>query len=319
MKTLQKIWRSLIALCLVALVIFAGADDALAKRGGGRIGGGAFRRAPAPTRAIRPSNSYGGYRPVPVPIPSYGYGYGGGLSFFPYIPFVFGGGGSLFSLLVVVVIAGAVLQVFRGIGGQGITQVDNKVTLAKVQVGLLAGAKKLQNDLSSLAETADTSDSTGLALILREATVSLLRHPEYWIYVRSAKEVTQFDRAEQKFQALTMSERSKLSAEVVTNINSRISSLPVAGSVLEKLNEQLNEDPSEYVVVTLLVATSGDTLSNMTADVRNAQGLQEALAALGSIPSDRLLALEVLWEPQSPDYTLSNDQILSVYPDLVRL
>jgi uncharacterized membrane protein len=160
MKTLQKIWRSLAVLCLVALVIFTGADAALAKRGGGRIGGGAFRRAPAPTRNLRPSNGYNGYRAVPVPVPSYGYGFGGG-SFFPFIPFMFGGGGSLFSLLVVVAIAGAVLQVFRGIGGQGITQLDNKVTLAKVQVGLLAGAKKLQNDLSLLAETANTSDNAG--------------------------------------------------------------------------------------------------------------------------------------------------------------
>ncbi len=319
MKTLQKIWRSLIALCLVGLVIFAGADDALARRGGGRIGGGAFRRSPAPTRVIRPSRPSGStYNNYQV-APSYGYGYGGGLSFFPFIPFMFGGGGSLFSLLVVVAIASAVLQAFRGIGGQGITRVDNKVTLVKLQVGLLAGAKKLQSDLSALAETADTSDNDGLSLILREATVSLLRHPEYWIYVRSAKEVSQFDQAEQRFQSLTMSERSKLNAEVVTNVNARKNSLPVVGSALEKQNEKLSEDPSEYVVVTLLVATTGDALANMTADVRNTQDLQKTLAALGSIPSDRLLALEVLWEPQSPDYTLSSDQVLSVYPDLVRL
>jgi uncharacterized membrane protein len=316
MKSLDKIWRSLIGLSLVVMLVLGGADQALARRGGGRIGGGAFRRAPAPTRVMRPSNpgNYNGYR---SPAPSYGYGYGGGISFFPFVPFMVGGGGNLLSFLVLIAIAGAVLQVFRGIGGQGISQLDSKVTLAKVQVGLLAGAKKLQQDLSDLAETANTSDANGLSLILREATVSLLRHPEYWIYVRSAKEVSQFEQAEQKFQALTMSERSKLSAEVITNVNSRKSSLAKHDSA-GSLKEQ-NEDPSEYVVVTLLVAATGDALANMASDIRNAQDLQQALAALGSIPSDRLLAIELLWEPQSPDYTLSSDQVLSVYPDLIRL
>jgi uncharacterized membrane protein len=318
MKSLDKIWRSLVGLSLVILLVLGGADQALAKRGGGRIGGGAFRRTPAPTRVIRPSNpgnytgSYNGYR-----SPAPGYGYGGGFSFFPFIPFMIGGGGNLLSFLVLVAVAGAVLQTFRGIGGQGISQLDSKVTLTKVQVGLLAGAKKLQQDLSDLAETANTSDTNGLSLILREATVSLLRHPEYWIYVRSAKEVSQFEQAEQKFQALTMSERSKLSAEVITNVNSRKSSL-VKHESESPLKEQ-SEDPSEYVVVTLLVAATGDALSGMTSDIRTAQDLQQALASLGSIPSDRLLAIELLWEPQSPDYTLSSDQVLSVYPDLIRL
>jgi uncharacterized membrane protein len=71
-------------------------------------------------------------------------------------------------------------------------------------------------------------------------------------------------------------------------------------------------------VVTLLLAIAGDTLSKLPS-LRSSADLQSALSAIGSVPADNLLAVEVLWEPQSEEYTLTNDEILTVYPDLVRI
>jgi len=53
--------------------------------------------------------------------------------------------------------------------------------------------------------------------------------------------------------------------------------------------------------------------------IRSASELSQALSSIGAVPSDRVLALEVLWEPQSEKYTLSSDQVLSVYPELIRI
>ncbi|WP_055075379.1 DUF1517 domain-containing protein [Pseudanabaena sp. 'Roaring Creek'] len=307
--------RSLVALLLVAMVLFGNTHEALAKRSGGRMGGSAFRSAPS--RSI-PSNSGYSNRSSYSNSRSYSpIGGGGGFFFLPM--FFGGGGGGLFSILLLVIVAGAVLQAFRGRGdGEGITGTDNKVTVAKIQVGLLSSARSLQQELTRLALESDTSSVEGLATVTRETAISLMRHPEYWVYVSSASENTQFALAEQKFNGLVMSERSKLNAEVLSNVSGRILQGKAAAPSLPSEGKLSIEDPSEYIVVTILIATAGETLAKLPT-LRSSSDLQASLSAIGSIPADNLLAVEVLWEPQSEEYTLTTDEILTIYPDLVRI
>ena len=106
-----KPWsKSLIAVGLALTLIFAQTGDALAARSGGRIGGGSFR---APSRGYS-APSGGGYNRG-----GGGYGYGGGFSSpFFWAPFMFGGGGgSLFSLLIMVAVGGYLLQAFKRFTG----------------------------------------------------------------------------------------------------------------------------------------------------------------------------------------------------------
>ena len=308
-KANVKGWtRSLVAISLVAIAIFGNAHEAFARRSGGRVGGSSFRSAP-PSRSVPSQQNYGGS--------TYYGGGGGGLFFLPMF-FGGGGGGGLFSFLLIALVAGAILQAFRGRGnGEGITGMDSKVSVAKIQVGLLSSARSLQQELTRLALESDTSSVDGLAEVTRETAISLMRHPEYWVYVSSANESTKFALAEQKFNSLVMSERSKLNAETLSNVGGRLlqgtttATLPSEGGLV-------SEDPSEYIVVTLLLAVSGDALSKLP-PLRSNEDLQAALSAIGSVPADNLLAVEVLWEPQSEEYTLTTDQVLTIYPDLVRI
>ncbi|CAN1212125.1 DUF1517 domain-containing protein [Tumidithrix helvetica PCC 7403] len=311
MKKIMPWVRSLLVFVLVVAIVFGNAHEALARRGGGRIGGGSFR---APTRSVPVSPSRGGG------YTSGGFTNGGGFFFLPFF-FGGGGGGSIFTFLILAAVAGAVLQTFRGAGdsdAEGITGMDSKVTVAKIQVGLLASARELQNDLTRLAMDSDTSSSEGLSLILKETVLSLVRHPEYWVYVSSAKETTKFALAEQKFNGLVMSERSKLNAEVLSNKNGRILQSSKAAGTLPSSGDLSLEDPSEYIVITLMAAVAGDTLGKLP-EIRSSEQLKQTLSALGSVTQDQLLAIEVLWEPQSTDYTLTSDEVLTVYPDLVRI
>jgi uncharacterized membrane protein len=304
--------RTSLALGLIISLVFGHAQDALARRGGGRAGGSSFgRSAPVRSNPSRGGGSYGG---------GYSPSYGGGGGFF-FMPLFFGGGGfgGLFGLIMLMVIASVVLQAFRGWRGDGtgITSDDSKVTVAKIQVGLLASARGLQQELTHLALDTDTGSTSGLTSLLQEASVSLLRHPEYWVYVSSAKENTKFALAESKFNGLVISERQKLNAEVLSNSNGRLSqgknpeALPNGGGVSL-------EDPSEYIVVTMLVAVAGESLAKLP-EIRSSETLKQTLTALGSVPQDDLLAIEILWEPQSEDYTLTSDEVLTTYPDLVRI
>ena len=308
-KTHVKVWtRSLLAISLVAMTIFGNAHEAFAKRSGGRIGGSSFKSAPSRSA---PSNSgYSG---------SSNTYYGGGGGGFFFLPMFFGGGGGgLFTILLLVIVAGAIMQAFRGNGnGEGITGMASKVSVAKIQVGLLSSARSLQQELTRLALESDTSTSEGLATVTRETAIALMRHPEYWVYVSSANENTKFALAEQKFNSLVMSERSKLNAEVLSNVGGRVLQGKTAATLPSEGSLNL-EDPSEYIVVTLLLAVAGETLSKLPT-LRSSADLQSALSVIGSVPTDNLLAVEVLWEPQSEDYTLTNDEVLTIYPDLVRI
>lgn len=83
----------------------------------------------------------------------------------------YGVGSSMFSLLFWGVFAVIMVQAFRGTldsgaagGGSYITE---KVTVAKVQVGLLGSARELQRDLERIADRADTNSPDGLHYVLQ--------------------------------------------------------------------------------------------------------------------------------------------------------
>ncbi|NJK33872.1 MAG: DUF1517 domain-containing protein [Oscillatoriales cyanobacterium SM2_2_1] len=309
-----------VLVAMVGLGVWLGhPEHALAKRGSGSMGGSSFRRSPVtrsnPVRRSSPSvgrssrtNVYNNYNSYYSPAPWVPFWGGGSFFFLPS----FGFGGGLLSLLVLMAIAGSVLQFFRG---QGITTGEEQVTVAKVQVGLLASARSLQADLNRLSELADTNTNSGLALLLRETTLSVARHPEYWAYVSSAKEEAPFSQAESCFNRLTMTERSKLTAEVISNRDG-IRRQAQGNGVL--VSSDL-DDPSEYIVVTIMAASSRLSLRSLPAKVRTAEELRQSLSVLGAIANDDLLAVEVLWEPQSTAYTLTATELLTVYPDLLHV
>ena len=299
MTRFKSLIRSIVAVfslvILVGTVIFGSGEAAWAKRSSGRIGGSTFR---APTRSVPRSRSNNYYSPAPS--------FGGGWFL---LPFLFsGGGGSLLSLLVLVTIGGILVQAFRN---SGITSLQSKVTVAKVQVGLLASARSLQSDLNRLAMESDTSSQSGLVQILQETTLSLLRHPEYWVYGTTKQETTALDRSEQVFNAMAMAERGKQELESLSNVNNR-------KVQREALPSQTTEDPSEYIVVTIIVAAGKDGLPQLPA-IRSAADLRQALTTIGAVGTNNLLALEVIWEPQSPAYTLTAGEMVAAYPDLVRI
>ncbi|UBF27298.1 DUF1517 domain-containing protein [Kovacikia minuta CCNUW1] len=312
---IKPLLRSLVAIGLVLTLVLGHAGGALAA-GGGRIGGGSFR-APAP-------RSYSAPRTYAPGGGGYGYGYPGGGIGFPFVfPLFFGGGGGLFSILIFLAIAGFLVQTFRRIAsggndgyGDGYGEASNPtISVARLQVGLLAEARELQADLNKLAKTADTSSTAGLAHVLQETSLALLRHPEYWVYAGSSVQQARLQSAENEFNRLALAERSKFSGETLSNVNSQIRQLEPKGAltVAEQGGSLVGQGPGEYIVVTALVATQGNL--NLP-KVNNSNDLRQALQQLGGVSSDRLLALEVLWTPQAEADVLTSDDLLVEYPDL---
>ena len=301
---------------LLATGVLLSAPQPTLAASGGRIGGGSFRSAPSMRSYGGGSRSYGG---------GYGGGYqrgygGGGLGFPFIVPFFFGGGGGLFGFLVLMAVVGLLVNAFRGGGGQALPaglrggdvdgyRPDGPVAIAQLQVGLLATARDLQADLRRLAAASDTSSSSGLQRVLQESTLALLRHPDLWVYANGEVGQVPFAAAEATFNRLSMTERSKLSSEVTTNVGGRRDQAAdrSAGDA---------DATSDYIAVTLLVASRSRL--NLK-PISGSEDLREALRVIGAVPSDQLLALELIWQPEAAGDVLSTEELLTAYPDLKHL
>ena len=293
----------LLPLVIVGLCLFQ-AQPADAARGG-RMGGGSFRAPSMP----RSGGSYRGG--------SYGGGYRGGGMGFPFLIPIFGfGGGGLFGLLILMAVAGVRVNALRGVGNApsiggaaAAPAMPRNVNMIQVQVGLLASAKSLQDDLRSLAASSDTSSSSGLQRLLQETTLALLRQPDLWVYANAESGSVPFSSAESTFNRLSMNERSKLDAELTSNVGGQ--------RTTDTSNSTGDADATnEFIVVTLLVAS---TASAKLAGADTGEDLRQTLRILGSTASSELMALEVIWQPEGRGDVLSANDLVTAYPNLQHL
>jgi uncharacterized membrane protein len=314
-SALKRLSKPFLVMFLVFTLVFSQAPGALAARSGGRIGGGSFRmpssRGYSSPRTYAPPG--GGYRGYP----------GGGFGFPFLFPFIgIGGGGGLFGILIFFALANFAVQTFRRVSSDGGEEVgyssNPQISVTRLQVGLLAQARELQTELNHLAETADTDSEVGRAQVLQEASLALMRHPEYWVYAGGGTTQARLNSAESEFNRLSLAERSKFSEETLTNVNNQLKAataskaLPSTGE-LDNPTDLINQGPGEYIIVTLLAATLGKT---EIPNINSSDDLRQALSLFGGIPSDKLLAFEILWTPQAQGDTLTSDDLLAEYPDL---
>ncbi len=306
---LKPMVKSFVAVGLVLTLIFAQTGDALAAHSGGRIGGGSFR---APSRGYS-APSGGGY--------GRGGGYypGGGLSpLFWFLPFS-GGGGGVFSLLIMLAVGGFLLQTFRRVTGGDSFEGDvynPQVSIAQIQVGLLADARSVQSKLDQLAETVNTDTASGRMHLLQETSLELLRHPEYWTYGKTTTQQAKLDRAEAVFNQLSLNERGKFTTETLSKVNNQLRQAeanPILNSSGELAVVEQEQERAEYIIVTLLVAA---TRALELPKINGESDLRQALQTLGSVDASALVAIEAIWTPQANGDALTTDDILAHYPDL---
>jgi len=311
-SVIKPLFKSFLVAFLVFTLVFSQTSEALAARSGGRIGGGSFRvPSSSPRTYAPPGGGYGGYP-------------GGGFGFPFLFPFwgIGGGFGGLFGILIFFALANFAVQTFRRVasGGEGEVGYSSNPTISvtRLQVGLLAQARELQTELNRLAETADTESPEARAQVLQEASLALLRHPEYWVYAGGNTNQARLNSAEAEFNRLALAERSKFTEETLSNVNNQLKeaasnkALPSTGE-LDNPTDLITQGPGEYIIVTLLAATLGKT---EVPNINSADDLRQALRQFGSIPSDKLVAFEILWTPQAQGDTLTRDDLLAEYADL---
>ena len=293
-------------------------NEAVAKSSGGRGGGGSFggRSRSGGSRSGSNSNSnnnsgYGRGNTVII-APGGGY-YGTGGGFLPMLLIM-----GLFGIPTIGLIAFFLLanrNQSSGSYGDNLSGINNEldndiVTVSKLQIALFSQTKGLQSQLSELTLKVDTSTPEGLFELLQESALVLLRNSENWSHVWANSETVSIEKADSIFNQFSLQERSKFNAETLTNVKGTVKQKEVVVPGLE-------EDPAAYIVVTLLVGTADD--KPLFQEVRSAETLKKALERVASVPPDYLMAFEVLWSPQVEEDSLTYDELLTEYTDMVQI
>jgi hypothetical protein len=180
--------------------------------------------------------------------------------------------------------------------------------VSKLQVAMFAEARGVQSQLTELALRFDAKSATARAEFLQEAVLIVLRSPESWTHFSAdSQTVASREEAAQIFNQISIQERSKLSVETLSIVNGDIRRQ-------ESVSDG-NRDPGEYIVVTFLIGT--DDTKSLFGDIHDIAELKAALERSAATPAESLLVFELIWSPQQETDSLTGDELLSSYADLI--
>jgi uncharacterized membrane protein len=176
----------------------------------------------------------------------------------------------------------------------------------KVQLGLGRSGRGVQKRLEEFANTGDTSTEAGLADLLRQTALELMREKDAVRYsLVEPSGPFSLTNGETKLNGAAMAERSRFQIERVRGADGQMRRSDAAPTV--------GAEVLEYLVVTVVVATRSP-LSISKAEDRPA--VEGVLAELGGVTASNLLGLEVIWTPADPDDSLTETDLLTTYPEM---
>ncbi len=186
--------------------------------------------------------------------------------------------------------------------------VDGPITVSLFQIAVEAGATPLQSALTELTLDTNTGEAEGLFELLQLVTRQILTYRHAWTHYRASSQTVESpDAAENLFDQLLLRERSKFSAETLTN---------VAG-VLQQQAKPLPSTPSGqsgYLVITLLLGTQAAAPS--LTSISTAAALEVELQSILQMQPEQLLVLEVLWTPQQINEVVTPRELAEFFGDL---
>jgi len=303
---------------VVALCVLAPTLALAGPRSGGSFGGRlGFRSGggmTAPRSYSGGGNYYGGGSGSHFFfLPGWGWGgmgYGGGIGLF----------GTLFVLVAVGVGAAMLMRAVRAAragGGGGsmwgapdeaeAATIQGRAYLYKLQLALGRSARSIQDRLSEFAAAGDTSSEAGLAALLQQSALELLRHKDAIRYAAAeGRGPMSLTNAETAMNGVSLSERSRFQVERVRVADGR--------SAKSDAPAEEGKEALELVVVTLVAATR-TPLQSFRA-VATVDELSALLSELGGVSPNGLLGLEVIWTPADANDSMTETDVMTTYPEL---
>jgi len=297
------LFAAVLAFFVDAASVFAAprSGGSFSGRGGFRSGGGSY----SPRSYGSGRSTYGGGGGSHFFFfPSFGWGWGGG----------YGGGFGFGSLIMLAIVGFGVVTVMRSLrraraGGAGPTTlfgggddeedvVADRAYIYKLQLGLGRSARDIQNSLARFAAEGDTGSETGLAALLQQTALELMRHKDSIRYgAIDASGPMSLTNGETKMNAVALNERSRFQVERVRGADGSIVALPelerMLGDALEGIRRAQAQRPARerllwnrvMLYVWPPIDVHPDELGALRAMLRrSARGDVVAVTALGMRP-----------------------------------
>jgi uncharacterized membrane protein len=256
----------------------------------------------------------------------YGRGYGGpGFVFLPswgWGGYGFGGFGFMGSIVVMAVAGLAIASVVRalrrnreaadampgwGDEDEGPVAMPGRAYLYKLQLALGRSARGVQDRLAEFAAQGDTNSEAGLAALLQQTALELLRNKDSVRYLSAdARGPMSLTNAETAMNGVSLAERARFQVERVRAAGGRVNRSTEAA---EEGKEAL-----ELIVVTVVVATR-NPLASFKA-ITSSEELTALLSELGGVAPGGLLGMEVIWTPADPNDSMTETDVMTTYPEL---
>lgn len=232
------------------------------------------------------------------------------------MPYSLGSGGFLFlslgsggSALPMLVVFGALalggFWMMRGLAKAASGHTDGPETeVARLRVALLADPE-LQKALRSLGESADTSTTEGLATLMEEASLALLRQASAWKFADFESQAGSLQQAQATFDRWMTEDRSTYQTEVLRNFENQH----------ETTTYTFKHNPDDrYLVVSLVLAVRGG-FGEVTKPLQDGS-IKQALLAFSSATPASVLAAHLSWTPEAPGEALDEEALLLHWPRL---
>ncbi|MGI8746734.1 MAG: DUF1517 domain-containing protein [Deinococcus sp.] len=223
---------------------------------------------------------------------------------------------------MVLLVGGAVVLFMRrglaGAGGLGIGGLAGGAAgtaqALMVQV-LMTGGDEVKLALGAVAQSGDPDSNEGLARMLNEAALVMLRHPERWTYGDVQRAQGSAASADGQVGRWATEARAAFAEQTTGNYQNQ----DVNTGFVHRQDFQAQHGVGDlYLAVTIAVAAH--TLGAMPpAGATDMGEVQAGLQAIGSLNPGDLIRAEVVWSPDSPGEFLSEDEAILKYPKLSKL
>ena len=203
---------------------------------------------------------------------------------------------------------GGVSTLFGGSDEDESLVLQGRAYLYKLQLALGRSARGVQERLARRSPRRATPQRGGLAALLQQSALELLRHKDSIRYAAAeARGPMSLTNAETAMNGVSLAERSRFQVERVRAADGR--------AVRSDATAEEGKEALEIVVVTLVAATR-TPLSRGSSPCRRPTSCAALLSELGGVSQDGLLGLEVIWTPADANDSMTETDVMTTYPEL---
>jgi uncharacterized membrane protein len=167
--------------------------------------------------------------------------------------------------------------------------------------------KFVQTELARIAKIADTATPAGRVTMLREVALTLRRLRDAWVYGGAVNEdMRQIGDQQAVFARWSNDARSRFREETIRN------EAGVQTSTTASQYTPRTEEGAGLILVSLIIAARRELFT--VRQIANGEDLRAALESIGTLDTNTLVAVEIVWQPSEDSDRMSSMELEAMYP-----